>query len=174
MTEGPTAVGRTRRNLDGMGACENPFQRYSRWMYRSGRPNAVARPQNRLGSLLFGAGLLPRRVASLEVTGRRSGRRISLPVVITDWEDDEYLVAMLGEDANWVRNVRASGGSAVLRRGRREDVVLHEVEEAKRAPVIRRYAAVAPGGRPHLRLGRHATLEECEAVAPSTPVFRIG
>ncbi len=142
-------------------------------MYRSGRPNWVARPQNRLSNIAFGAGLLPRRAASLEVTGRRSGRTISFPVVVADWDGDEYLVSMLGERANWVKNVRAAGGSAALRRGRREHVMLEEVGVAGRAPIIRRYAAVAPGGRPHLGLRHDATLEECEALAADTPVFRI-
>jgi deazaflavin-dependent oxidoreductase (nitroreductase family) len=149
------------------------FDQYTRWMYRSGRPNWVARPQNRLSSLLFGAGFWPRRAASLEVTGRRSGRAISFPVVVADWDGGEYLVSMLGEQANWVKNLRAAGGDAVIRRGRRQHVVLEEVDVADRAPIIRRYAAVASGGRPHLGLGRHAALEECEAIAPKIPVFRI-
>jgi deazaflavin-dependent oxidoreductase (nitroreductase family) len=149
------------------------FGRYSRWMYRSGRPNWAARPQNRLSGILFGAGVLPRRVASLEVTGRRSGRVISFPVVIADCNGAEYLVSMLGEQANWVKNVRAAGGAAVLRRGRRQEVTLKEVDVADRAPIIRRYAAVAPGGRPHLGLSRNPSLEECEALAPCTPVFQI-
>ncbi len=149
------------------------FDQYTRWMYRSGRPNWVARPQNRLSNILFGAGLLPRRAASLEVTGRRSGRTISFPVVVADWEGEEYLVSMLGEQANWVKNVRAAGGVASLRRGHREHVMLDEVDVADRAPIIRRYVAVAPGGRPHLRLGRDASLEECETVAADTPVFRV-
>lgn len=142
-------------------------------MYRTGRPNWLARPQNRLSSLLFGAGIIPRRAASLEVKGRRSGRAISFPVVIADWEGDEYLVSMLGERANWVKNVRAAGGSAVLRRGRREQVVLEELDVRDRAPIICRYAVIAPGGRPHLGLQRSASIDQCEALAPSTPVFRI-
>jgi deazaflavin-dependent oxidoreductase (nitroreductase family) len=149
------------------------FDQYKRWLYRSGRPNWVARPQNRLSSILFGAGLLRRRAASLEVKGRQTGRAISFPVVMADWEGGEYLVSMLGEQANWVKNVRAAAGVAVLRRGRRENVTLEEVDVEDRAPIIRRYAAVAPGGRPHLGLGRDASLEECEALAPHTPVFRI-
>jgi deazaflavin-dependent oxidoreductase (nitroreductase family) len=112
-------------------------------------------------------------VASLEVKGRRSGRTISFPVVIADWQGGEFLVSMLGEKANWVKNVRAAGGAAVLRRGGREGVTLEEVDVADWAPIIRRYAAVAPGGRPHLGLGRDAPLRECEALAPATPVFRI-
>jgi len=105
--------------------------------------------------------------------GRRSGRRITFPVVIAEWQGDEYLVSMLGERANWVKNVRAAGGAAVLRRGRRQSVTLEEVAIADRARIIRRYAAVAPGGRPHLGLPRHASLEECQALAPHIPVFRI-
>src|SRR5262245_51742362 len=156
-----------------VGAVDTMFDRCTRWMYHSGRPNWLARPQNRLSSILFGAGVVPRRVASLEVKGRRSGRVICFPVVIADWNGGEYLVSMLGEQANWVKNVRAAGGAAVLRRGRRQDVTLEALEVADRAPVIRRYAAVAPGGRPHLGLRRDASLQECEAVAPNTPVFRI-
>ena len=156
-----------------MGAIKERLDQYARWMYRSGRPNWVARPQNRLSSLVFGAGNQPRRVASLEVKGRRSGRTITFPVVIADRAGGEYLVSMLGEQANWVKNVRAAGGAVVLRRGRREEVTLEEVDVANRAPIIRRYAAVAPGGRPHLGLRRDASLEECEALAPDTPVFRI-
>jgi len=156
-----------------VGVIRTLFDRYTRWMYRSGRPNWVARPQNRLSGFLFGAGALPRRAASLEVKGRRSGRAISFPVVIADWNGGEYLVSMLGEQANWVKNVRAAGGAAVLRRGRRENVTLLEVDIADRPPIIRRYAAVAPGGRPHLGLRRDASLAECEALAPNTPVFRI-
>lgn len=116
---------------------------------------------------------MPRRAASLEVTGRRSGRTISFPVVIADWEGEEYLVSMLGERANWVKNVRAAGGVAVLRRGREESVVLQELDVAARAPIIQRYAAVAPGGRPHLKLHRSASIEECQALSAGTPVFLI-
>ena len=149
------------------------FQRYSRWMYRSGRPNWLAKPQNRLSSLAFGAGFMPGRAASLEVIGRRSGQPIALPVVIADWDGAEYLVSMLGDSANWVKNVRAAGGVAILRRGREEPIRLEEVAIEDRPPIIRRYAKVAPGGRPHLELPRNASIEECNAVAPRTPVFRI-
>ena len=98
---------------------------------------------------------------------------ISFPVVIVERGGSEYLVSMLGEEANWVRNVRAAGGAATLRRGRRQPIRLEEVPGPLRPPIIQRYAAIAPGGRPHLGLGRNATLEECEAVAATTPVFRI-
>jgi hypothetical protein len=129
---------------------------------------------NRLSALQFSAGLLsPRRAATLEITGRRSGRRISFPVVVTELAGQRYLVPMLGNDANWVRNVRATGGRAVLRRRSREIVRLEEVEPARRAPILRRYLAVAPGARPHLPVDRHAGLEEFEHICEQFPVFRI-
>ena len=96
-----------------------------------------------------------------------------MPVVIADSEGAEYLVSMLGERANWVRNVRAADGVAVLRRGRRKAVHLEEIPVTARPAVIRRYAALAPGGRPHLGLPRDAPSEACQRLAPETPVFRI-
>ena len=119
-------------------------------MYRGGRPRALARAMNRVSSMLYSAGWLsPRRAVTLEVVGRRTGRVISFPVVVADKDGERYLVAMLGEEANWVRNVRAAGGAATIRRKGREAVRLEEVQPSQRAPMLRRYLAVAPGARPH-------------------------
>ena len=156
-----------------MNMIDQLFQRYSRWMYRSGRPNWVAKPQNRLSSLAFGAGLMPGRAARLEVIGRRSGQPIRLPVVVADYEGAEYLVSMLGDSAKLGEEHSAADGVATLRRGREEPVRLEEVAIEDRPPIIRRYVEVAPGGRPHLRLPRSASMEQCKALAPRTPVFRI-
>jgi hypothetical protein len=82
------------------------------WMYRGGRPNRIARVLNRLSSRMAASGRAPGRLHSLEVRGRRHGRLISLPVVVADYEGERYLVSMLGEDVNWVANVRAAGGHA--------------------------------------------------------------
>jgi deazaflavin-dependent oxidoreductase (nitroreductase family) len=142
-------------------------------MYRHNRPNKWARWQNRLSSALFGAGAWPDRAASLEVRGRKSGRMISFPVAIADYDGERYLVSMLGQNVNWVRNVRAAGGEAVLRHGRSEAIRLIEVPADARAPILRRYLEVAPGGRPHIPVDRRAPLEEFEKIAPAIPVFRI-
>src|SRR5689334_355203 len=88
-----------------------------RWMYRGGHPNALARMLNRAWAQLGARGVGPKRLATLEVRGWRSGRPITFPVVVADYEDERYLVSMLGEDATWVRNVRAAGGDVVLHRG---------------------------------------------------------
>jgi F420H(2)-dependent quinone reductase len=149
------------------------YDDYLRWLYRGRRPHWFARLQNRASALAFGAGLWPRRVAALDVIGRSSGRVVTFPVVITDLDGNRYLVSMLGERANWVGNVRADAGRAVLRHGRREAVKLEEVAVSERAPVLRRYLEVAPGARPHIPVDRRAPSEAFEQVAERYPVFRI-
>ena len=147
--------------------------RYRRWMYRGGRPNAWARWQNRASAAVFAAGVWPRRAAALDVRGRKSGRVITFPVAIADYEGERYLVSMLGENVNWVRNVRAGGGEAVLRHGKTEPIRLVDVPPGARAPIVRRYLEVAPGGRAHIAVDRRAPLAEFEKVAPTIPVFLI-
>jgi deazaflavin-dependent oxidoreductase (nitroreductase family) len=144
-----------------------------RWMYRGGRPNPVAGIAARATATLASAGLSPRRLVTLEVRGRRSGRLVSFPVVVTDFQDERYLVAMLGRRANWVRNVEAAGGAAVIRHGRRESVHLEPVEPDARAPILRRYLELAPGARAHIPVDRRAPLSQFEGIAAEYPVFRI-
>jgi hypothetical protein len=80
---------------------------------------------------------------------------------------------MLGENVAWVRNVRAAGGKAVLRHGRREGVRLEEVPPDRRASVLKAYLRRAPGARPHVPIDKDAPLSEFEKVAGSFPVFRV-
>jgi hypothetical protein len=106
-------------------------------MYRSGRPNRVAAVRNRVSAIVGSAGLWPNRLAILEVRGRRTGCLISFPLVIADYQDERYLGAILGEGTNWVSNVRAAGGQAVLCHGRREAVRLEEVDARTPVPAGR-------------------------------------
>jgi hypothetical protein len=144
-----------------------------RWLYRHGRPNRLARLLNRGWAMVHAAGLAPSGWVTLQVPGRRTGRTISFPLAVADYQGERFLVAMLGEGSNWVRNVRAAGGRAVLRHGRREAVRLEEVDPGARAPILRRYLAVAPGARPHIPVDRHAPVEEFERIAAQFPVFRV-
>ena len=144
-----------------------------RWLYRGGRPNRVAKALNRLSSRMAASGRAPEQLYSLEVRGRRSGRTISFPVVVANHESERYLVAMLGEGVNWVANVRAADGHAVLRHGGVEDVVLEEVDPRDRAPIIKSYLEVAPGARPHIPVDPSAPVDEFEPIAADHPVFRI-
>jgi hypothetical protein len=109
----------------------------------------------------------------LEVTGRTSGRAISLPLVMAVVDGQRYLVSMLGDNVHWVQNVRAAGGRVVLRSGGREQVQLEEVPADRRAPILRAYLQRAPGARPHVPVSKDATLAEFERVAAAFPVFRL-
>lgn len=80
---------------------------------------------------------------------------------------------MLGQDTNWVRNVRAAGGRAELRHGRRETIHLVEVDAHLRAPILQRYLAIAPGARSHIPVDRRVPLDDFERIAAQFPVFRI-
>ena len=144
-----------------------------RWMYKGGRPNRVAAFLNGIWRLAGLAGLAPRRLSTLEVHGRRSGRTTSFPVVVAAYEAERDLVAMLGEGSNWVAKVRAAAGHAVLRHGHREAVRLEEVDPGARGPILRRYLEVAPGARAHIPVDRQAPLADFERIASQYPVFRI-
>lgn len=148
--------------------------RLKRWMYPGNRPNAVARFLNGVSAAQFSAGFLaPRRAVTLEVRGRASGRTIACPLVLVNFEGERYLVSMLGPDVNWVRNVAAAGGLAVLRHRTSEPVRLVEVEADRRPAILRRYLDLAPGARPHMPVDRGAPLAEFARVADRFPVYRV-
>ena len=144
-----------------------------RAMYAGGRAGPGARWYARLWAAAFGLGLSPRRWVTLEVTGRRTGRVARFPLGMADWDGQWYLVSMLGEDCNWVRNVRAASGRAVLRRRRAVACQLAEVPAAERPEIIRRYLQKVPGGRPHIPVSKDAPLPEFAAISPRYPVFRV-
>lgn len=151
---------------------------------RAYRPpsRTYARLNRWVGVPLARLGLVPGDVASLEVRGRRSGELRSVPVVVTRHAGGEYLVALAGE-SQWVRNVRASGGHAVLRRRRTRRVVLDELPVEERAPVIAAYlaqgrrrggeATEAGQARAYFGLEPGASLHDIAQVADRYPVLRI-
>jgi deazaflavin-dependent oxidoreductase (nitroreductase family) len=122
---------------------------------------------------LSGIGLPPSHVVALEVRGRVSGRARSTPVVVTHVGGKRYLVSMLGPESDWVKNVEAARGRAILRHGRRRHVKLVAVPPADRAPILREYVRVAQSGRQHFPLRVGAALAEFEAIAEGYPVYRI-
>jgi len=140
--------------------------------YAGGRADAFARRWARAYAALAHTGLAPRRWVALEVRGRRTGNLTRFPLGMADVDGRWFLVSMLGECA-WVWNVRAADGHAVLRHGRARPVRLVEVPVAERAPIIRRFVQVAPGGRPHVRVDRREPVAAFEAVAADHPVFRV-
>src|SRR5262245_37195528 len=149
------------------------WRRFQRWLYRGQRPHALARFLNRASALLHAVGIAPNYLVTLDVSGRRSGRTISLPLVMVGVAGERYLVSMLGADAAWVRNVKAAGGHVILRHGRTERVQLEEVPIDQRAPVLKAYLHSTPGARPHIAVDKEAPLAAFEAIAGQIPVFRV-
>ncbi len=146
---------------------------FKRWMYREDRPHTLAKILNWGWAILHALGIAPNYLVTLEVVGRRSGKVVSFPLVMTVIHGERYLVSMLGEEVNWVRNIRAAGGKARLRHGKSEQVILEEVDIQQRAPILKAYLKHAPGARPHIPVNKDASLSEFEKIAGKYPVFRV-
>jgi deazaflavin-dependent oxidoreductase (nitroreductase family) len=144
-----------------------------RLFYRGWRPTRLGKWANRVSGWGSALGLPPRFMAVLEVPGRKSGRRRSNPVVIATVDGSRYLVSMLGPGSEWVKNIEAADGDAVIRQGRRRPVHLVEVPPEQRAPVLREYVRIATSGRQHFPVAVGAPLADFEAIAERYPVYRI-
>jgi len=145
----------------------------ARWFYRGGHPNRIATILNRGWAAISSLGVAPNYLVALEVVARRSGRVITLPLVMAVISGERYLVSMLGEDVDWVRNARAAGGLVTLRHGGREAVRLEEIAPELRAPILKAYLQRAPGARPHLPVSKDAPLADFQCIAAQFPVFRV-
>jgi hypothetical protein len=144
-----------------------------RWMYRGGRPNQLTKIINKGWAFFHSLGFFPNYMVTLQVIGRQSGKIISFPLAMTVVNDERYLVSMLGENANWVRNVRAANGKAKLVHGIAEEVLLEEVEVSQRAPILKAFLGHAPGARPHIPVDKDAPISEFETIAAKYPVFQV-
>ncbi len=118
-------------------------------------------------------GLPPRSWFALRVRDRRSGRMRADAVVVPTVDGQRYVVSMFGAISDWVQNLAASHGDAVLAHGRSERVRLVLVPSRERGPVLREYVRVASSGRKHVPLGVGAPLADFAAIAPQYPVYRI-
>jgi len=144
-----------------------------RWMYRGGRPNRLTKIINKGWAFIHSLGIFPNYLVTLEVVGRQSGKTISFPLAMTVMNGERYLVSMLGEETNWVRNVRAAEGKARLRHGMREQVLLEEVDVNQRAPILKAFLGHAPGARPHIPVSKDAPISEFEKITSQYPVFQV-
>jgi len=86
---------------------------------------------------------------------------------------ERYLVSMLGERSDWVKNVRAAVRPIYIKHGQRQEVTLQEVPTEERAAILKAYLYRAPGGRPHFPLDKGASEEEFARIAEQYPVFRV-
>lgn len=152
---------------------DTTFARVKRWMYRGQRPNWIAKLANRLWATVAATGVTGSYVVTLEVIGRKSGRAISFPLVMAEVDGERYLVSMLGDNTQWVQNLRAAGDRAMLRSGGREQVQLDELPTERRAPILKAYLQRADGARPHMPIDKDAPIAEFEKIAADFPVFRV-
>jgi len=146
---------------------------YLRYFYRGWRPTRFGRIWSRAYAWVSGLGLTPKTLITLQVKSRRDGRLCSTILVGAVYEGSRYVVSMLGDDSEWVKNIRAAGGEAFIKRGRLRPVVLKEIAAEKRAPIIQAWTQVATSGRQHLPIPHDAPVSAFEAIAADYPVFRI-
>lgn len=146
---------------------------FLRFFYRDWRPTRLGRMVSAAWAWVSGLGLAPRILLTLQVRDRRSGRFGHTVLVVATYQGQRYLVSMLGNDSEWVRNVRAASGAAFIQRGRSRPVVLTEIPPAKRAPILQAWCQVATSGRQHLPIAYDAPISAFDAIAADYPVFRI-
>ncbi|MFN8486220.1 MAG: nitroreductase/quinone reductase family protein [Caldilineaceae bacterium] len=155
------------------GYSNSTFARFKRWLYAGQRPGRIAKALNRVNALVGATGITGNYVVALEVIGRKSGRVIAFPLVVAVVDGERYLVSMLGDNTQWVQNVRAAGGKAVLRSGGREEVQLVEIPADQRTPILKAYLQRADGARPHIPIDKDAPLADFARIAADFPVFHV-
>jgi hypothetical protein len=102
------------------------------------RPGTAERLFGRILIVLLRMGAVRGHFYVLEVRGRKSGRTVSLPVDLLDFNGRRYLVCARGE-SNWVRNARAAGEVVLARAMRRQRYSVQEVPVAMRPPMLKAY-----------------------------------
>jgi deazaflavin-dependent oxidoreductase (nitroreductase family) len=110
----------------------------------------------------------------LRVRGRKSGEWRTTPVNLMPLDGERYLVAPRGQ-AQWVRNIRASG-TGELRVGRRvEPFQAAEIADTAKVPILREYVRRWGWevGQFFEGVDKNATDEQLAGIAPGFPVFRV-
>jgi deazaflavin-dependent oxidoreductase (nitroreductase family) len=137
------------------------------------KPSGLVKAMNTFVGWLGSMGLVPGGTAQLQVKGRKSGQTRKNAVTWVEHEGQRYLVAPRG-NTEWVRNVKADGGQAVLKRGKSEKVRLEEIPVEQRAAIIKPYLKkTAIATKREFGLDPEAPMEEFERIAPQHPVFRV-
>ncbi|MGE5305895.1 MAG: nitroreductase family deazaflavin-dependent oxidoreductase [Alphaproteobacteria bacterium] len=154
---------------------KDPAERscFLRLFYRDWRPTRLGKIWNGTYPWIYGLGLTSQIYLTLQVKNRSTGRLGSTVLVVASYKGQRYIVSMLGNGSEWVRNVRVASGEAFIKRGRSRSVTLTEVPPQERAPILKAWCQVATSGRQHLPVSHDAPLSAFEAIAADYPVFRI-
>jgi len=117
---------------------------------------------------------------TLEVRGRKTGKPIRVSLTAVRRQGSRYLVSLAGGESQWVKNVRAAEGRAIVLSGRRTPVRLVEIPDAEKPPVLLGYVqqrafshSGAESARLFFGLGPKPTLADMQAIASRYIVFRI-
>jgi deazaflavin-dependent oxidoreductase (nitroreductase family) len=110
----------------------------------------------------------------LAVRGRKSGEWRTNPVNLLEFEGQRYLVAPRGV-TDWVKNIRASGTGELRLGSRSETILVVEIPDAEKVPILRAYlrkwswetSAFFEG------VGGDATEADLRRISPNHPIFQI-
>jgi deazaflavin-dependent oxidoreductase (nitroreductase family) len=108
----------------------------------------------------------------LTVVGRISGRPQITPVSPVVHDGQRWLVAGWA-DADWVKNVRASGWATLTKGARVQRIRAIEVPPEQAALVLRAFVQERGGGRYAFGLDPNAPLETFLHEAERHPVFQV-
>lgn len=145
----------------------------NRLFYRNRRPTWLGHWVSQSFCFAARLGLTPRSWVSLGVRDRVSGRMRVDAVVVPTVAGERYVVSMFGTISDWVKNLAAAQGDAIVCHGRSVRVRLIPVPPEERAPILREYVRVASSGRKHFPLPEGAPLAAFAAIAAQYPVYRI-
>jgi len=105
-----------------------------------------------------------------------------VPILRTRHQGADYLVALAGE-SQWVRNVRAAHGRAIIRRRGGRSVRLEELAPAERPEIIAEYLragrrrsgpeASAKQARFYFGLDPDPSVDDVRPIVENYPVFRV-
>lgn len=124
---------------------------------------------------MIGQGRGPGFISLLTVSGRRTGRDFTTPVVPLVTDQGRWLVSPYGE-VGWVRNARASGQVTLSRGDSVEVLRAFEVAPADAIPILRAYRSKKPVGwivRAHVAFGPRSSEADIAAQAFQYPVFKL-
>jgi deazaflavin-dependent oxidoreductase (nitroreductase family) len=142
----------------------------SAWLRRS-LVNPLVRTVVRRVGMGRDGGMNAARV--LQVAGRRTGRLHDIPVLVTTWDKQRFVVSLFGE-SQWGRNLRASGEANLLVRGSREKVRAREILGREKQEFLAWYVRQR-GNQITTPLTGAAQVSpaEMERLADRFPVFRL-
>jgi deazaflavin-dependent oxidoreductase (nitroreductase family) len=103
------------------------------------------KPLNRVVIALSNMGVAIGPMRVLAVPGRKSGKMRSTPVSTLSVGGWSYVVGGLA-GADWVQNVRAAGWGLLAQGRKKERVRLVELPVEERAPILREFPRLVPGG----------------------------